>query len=91
MSRMIQEFLEKTTNKVIPKKQSKQKAGLSNKADRTIKYCENCSYCWEPEYNATRQKSKCMILYYKDFPNYKKPREECPKCVNLRKRNMKIS
>ena len=46
MSRMIQEFLEKTTNKVIPKKQSKQKAGLSNKADRTIKYCENCSYCW---------------------------------------------
>jgi len=86
MTHIIESLLEKTTRGVTKSKTPK-KCGLSNKADRIIKYCNSCKYCWEPEYNTTRFKRGRLIVYYKDFPTYGKPRKECPKCVNLQKKN----
>ncbi len=88
MTHIIESLLAKTTRGVLTKKPSRQKCGLSSKADRTIKYCTRCCKCWEPEYTTTRMKSKSMILYYTDFPKFKKPREECPKCVDLQNKNV---
>jgi|2_EtaG_2_1085320.scaffolds.fasta_scaffold60197_1 hypothetical protein len=86
MTHIIESLLARTTKEVLNRKY-KQKCGLSNKADKVIKYCKSCNYCWEPEFNTTRVKRGLLIMYYKDFPRYGKPRKECPKCESLQNKN----
>ena len=59
--------------------------GEGKKTDETIKYCEQCKYCWEKDKYMTKQGNnvpldRSVYHYYKDFPIYGKKRQICPKC-----------
>ncbi len=54
-------------------------------ADRRIKACPKCSFCWEKDYHRTqsthnRKQGKVKYLYYEDFPTYGKQVKTCPRC-----------
>ena len=50
-------------------------------ADKHIKYCLKCKKCWEHKFYSNRPtRAIYSLLYYTDFPTYKKIREVCIYC-----------
>lgn len=61
-------------NEVIRKPKKNLDATL---ADKYIYYCKNCKHCWEK----TKTRWSNCILYYDNFPSYKKTRKICKRCT----------
>jgi len=59
--------------RISPVKSYRNAFSHGTKADKKIKYCEECRCCWEhtEKYKKT--------LYYEDFPNRGKEFKRCPK------------
>jgi hypothetical protein len=49
----------------------------SESADKDIKYCPVCDYCWEKPKSG---KSSRSLITYKNFPRMGKEKMECPHC-----------
>jgi len=52
----------------------------SKRADKSIKFCPSCKQCYEDLYDRRWQSKN--IIYYNNFPSYKKEKRICFKCLN---------
>lgn len=59
-----------------PKKYERNRFFDGKKADKSIKYCEDCNRCWE----TIKLGGSNNVLHYEDFPTYKRKRKKCFIC-----------
>lgn len=71
-------MVDKENDKCAPIKYKRNNYFDARKADENIKYCKICRKCWE----IIRSSNTYKVLYYEDFPTYKKEREVCSLCTN---------
>jgi ribosomal protein S27AE len=54
---------------------------MNEKVDDIIKYCPECSRCYQPKDAVAKRFTEISCDWYEDFPSINKKKEICPECI----------